>query len=89
MSAPPASRVAPEASAPEVLATEVVAAVAEGRRGRILRARPPSIRRRPALYLAAALVGAIGVSGAGGLDPMAQATASASHELSHPHPLRP
>jgi murein DD-endopeptidase MepM/ murein hydrolase activator NlpD len=77
-----AAPVASEATATEVLATEVVAAVAEGRRGRLFRTRPPSIRRRPALYLAAALVGAIGVSGFGGVDPMAQATDTMSHSVS-------
>jgi murein DD-endopeptidase MepM/ murein hydrolase activator NlpD len=66
----------------EVLAGEVVAEVAEGRRGRSFRSRPPSIRRRPALYLAAALIGAVGVSGFSGLDPMAQATDTMSHSVS-------
>jgi murein DD-endopeptidase MepM/ murein hydrolase activator NlpD len=71
-----------EVAASEVPATEVVAAVAEGHRGRLFRSRPPSIRRRPALYLAAALVGAIGVSGFSSLDPMAQATDTMSHSVS-------
>jgi murein DD-endopeptidase MepM/ murein hydrolase activator NlpD len=77
-----ATPVAAEVTAPEVLATEVVAAVAEGRRGRPFRGRPPSFRRRPALYLAAALVGAIGVSGFSGVDPMAQATDTMSSSVS-------
>jgi len=77
-----AAPVASEGTATEVLATEVVAAVAEGRRGRLFGIRPPSIRRRPALYLAAALVGAIGVSGLSGVDPMAQATDTMSHSVS-------
>jgi len=47
--------------AAETGAAAVVAAVAEGRRPGFLRRRLPSIRRRP-LYLAAALVGALGIS---------------------------
>ena len=53
-----------EAAATEALATEVVAEVAQGRRARLFGGPPACpIRRRPALYLAAALIGAIGVSG--------------------------
>jgi murein DD-endopeptidase MepM/ murein hydrolase activator NlpD len=65
-----------------VEATEVVASVAEGRRPHLLRRRPPSVRRRPALYLAAALVGAISVSGFTSGDPQAQATDTMSHSVS-------
>jgi len=81
--APPAQAetTIPEVVASEVLAGEVVAAVAEGRRSRYLRKRPPSIRRRPSLYLAAALVGAISVSGFTSGDPAAQADAM-SHSVS-------
>jgi murein DD-endopeptidase MepM/ murein hydrolase activator NlpD len=74
--------VAREIAATEALATEVVADVADGRRGRLFRSRPPSIRRRPALYLAAALIGAIGVSGFSSVDPTAQATDTMSHSVS-------
>ncbi|MGY1837181.1 M23 family metallopeptidase [Blastococcus sp. SYSU DS0510] len=54
---------APERPAPDAGAAEVVAAVAAGRRGWLDR-RPPAGRRRSALYLAAALVGALSISGA-------------------------
>ncbi|MCU1669389.1 MAG: hypothetical protein JWP40_2316, partial [Blastococcus sp.] len=68
--------------APEVEAAEVVAALAEGRRPGLLRRRPPSIRRRPALYLAAAMVGAmsVGVVSTGELS--ARAVDTASHSVS-------
>ncbi|TFV86004.1 M23 family metallopeptidase [Blastococcus sp. CT_GayMR16] len=71
-----------EGSAADFLAGEVVAAVAEGRRSRFLRRRPPSIRRRPSLYLAAALVGAISVSGFTSGDPVASATETMSSSVS-------
>jgi murein DD-endopeptidase MepM/ murein hydrolase activator NlpD len=73
---------APEGPAPEVEAAEVVAALAEGRRPGLLRRRPPSIRRRPALYLAAAMVGAmsVGVVSTGELS--ARAVDTASHSVS-------
>jgi murein DD-endopeptidase MepM/ murein hydrolase activator NlpD len=71
-----------EAVATEFLAGEVVAAIAEGRRSRFLPRRPPSIRRRPSLYLAAALVGAASVSGFTSGDPVAQATDTMSHSVS-------
>jgi murein DD-endopeptidase MepM/ murein hydrolase activator NlpD len=64
---------AAEVVAAEVVAAEVVAAVAEGRRPRGRHRRPPSIRRRPALYLAAALVGAISTGGVVSKDTAAQA----------------
>jgi murein DD-endopeptidase MepM/ murein hydrolase activator NlpD len=66
----------------ETAASEVVASIAEGRRSRFLRRRPPSIRRRPALYLAAALVGAVSVSGLTSGDPVAQATDTMSNSVS-------
>jgi murein DD-endopeptidase MepM/ murein hydrolase activator NlpD len=71
-----------EVVATEVLATEVIAEAAQGRRTRLFRSRPPSIRRRPSLYLAAALVGAISISGFSSGDPMAQATDTVSHSVS-------
>ncbi|MCW2702513.1 MAG: Peptidase family, partial [Blastococcus sp.] len=71
-----------EAVATEFLAGEVVAAIAEGRRSRFLPRRPPSIRRRPSLYLAAALVGAASVSGFTSGDPVARATDTMSHSVS-------
>jgi murein DD-endopeptidase MepM/ murein hydrolase activator NlpD len=46
----------------ETRARDVVAGSAEGGRGRFLRRSLRTARRRPALYLAAALVGALGVS---------------------------
>jgi murein DD-endopeptidase MepM/ murein hydrolase activator NlpD len=64
---------AAEDVAAEVDAVEVVAAVAEGRRPRGRHRRPPSIRRRPALYLAAALVGALGMGSVAADNPAAQA----------------
>ena len=51
---------------------------AEGRRSRFLRRRPPSIARRPALYLAAAIIGATSLSAVSLEGPMAQATETAS-----------
>ena len=60
--------------APAVVAT----LAAEGRRSRFLRRRPPSIGRRPALYLAAAIVGATSLSAVSVEGPMAQATETAS-----------
>jgi murein DD-endopeptidase MepM/ murein hydrolase activator NlpD len=62
-------------------ANGVVAAVAEALVARF-RSRPPAKRRRPALYLAAALVGALGVSAFSGGDPAAQATDTMSHSVS-------
>jgi murein DD-endopeptidase MepM/ murein hydrolase activator NlpD len=62
-----------------VVAPAVVATLAaEGRRSRFLRRRPPSIGRRPALYLAAAIVGATSLSAVSVEGPMAQATETAS-----------
>jgi len=73
---------AAEAATPELEAVEVVAAVAAGHRRALLRRRPPSLRQRPALYLAAALVGALSVStfAAGPSD--ANAVAPAGHSVS-------
>ncbi|MGY1826191.1 M23 family metallopeptidase [Blastococcus sp. SYSU DS0541] len=59
----PVVRVLDAEEAPDAGAAEVVAAVAAGRRGWLDR-RPPAGRRRSALYLAAALVGALSISGA-------------------------
>jgi len=78
----PAEVVPAEVVTSEVAASEVVASIAEGRRSRFLRRRPPSIRRHPSLYLAAALVGAISVSGFSSGDPVAQATDNMSHSVS-------
>jgi murein DD-endopeptidase MepM/ murein hydrolase activator NlpD len=63
-------------------AVEAPAAVAtlaaQPRRSRFLRRRPPSIGRRPALYLAAAIIGATSLSAVSLEGPMAQATETAS-----------
>ncbi|MGY2065299.1 M23 family metallopeptidase [Blastococcus sp. SYSU DS0619] len=59
----------------------VVAAVAGGRRG-LLTPRPPSGRRRSAFYLAAVLVGALGVSGAAVGEPATVETRTVSHSVS-------
>jgi murein DD-endopeptidase MepM/ murein hydrolase activator NlpD len=72
--------VEPAAETAVVGATDV-AASAEGLRSR-LRRRPPSLRRRPALYLAAALIGAVSVSGFSTGEPTAQATSNVSHSVS-------
>jgi murein DD-endopeptidase MepM/ murein hydrolase activator NlpD len=70
-----------EALAPE--APAVVSTVAAGGlRARLLRRRPPSIGRRPALYLAAALIGAMGVGTITTPDSTAEATQTASHSVS-------
>jgi murein DD-endopeptidase MepM/ murein hydrolase activator NlpD len=69
-----------------VEATEVVAAMADGDRSLVQRLRPPTIRRRPALYLAAALVGALGVSIVSTTGPTAQAD-TMSHSVSVAHEL--
>ncbi|MFD2093598.1 M23 family metallopeptidase [Blastococcus deserti] len=67
-------------------ATEVTAqapaVAAEGRWSRLLRRRPPSVARRPALYLAAALVGAMAVSTVTIAEPSARATETASRSVS-------
>jgi murein DD-endopeptidase MepM/ murein hydrolase activator NlpD len=62
--------------------SEVVAALADGRRPGFLRRRPPSMGRRPALYLAAALVGALSLSAFSTGDPAARATDTMSHSVS-------
>jgi len=69
-----------------VEATEVVAAMADGVRAPVQRLRPPTIRRRPALYLAAALAGALGVSVVSTTGPTAQAD-TMSHSVSVAHEL--
>ena len=67
-------------AAPETPA--VIAAVAtEGRLSRFVRRLPPSIGRRPALYLAAALVGAIGISAVSASEPSALATDTMGHSV--------
>ncbi|TFV52755.1 M23 family metallopeptidase [Blastococcus sp. TF02A-35] len=58
-----------------------VAALARGRRG-VLTRRPPSARRRPSLYLAAALVGALSISGAAAGEPTEVETTTVSHSVS-------
>ena len=61
----------------------LVAEVADERRGPFFRRRPLTLRRRPALFLAAALVGALGVSLTAGEQRPAQAeTATVSHSVS-------
>jgi murein DD-endopeptidase MepM/ murein hydrolase activator NlpD len=61
----------------------LVGDVAEGRRGRFLRRRVLTPRRRPVLFLAAALIGALGVSLTTGEPQPAQAgTATVSHSVS-------
>jgi murein DD-endopeptidase MepM/ murein hydrolase activator NlpD len=78
--------VAEPAEAPAEVVVEAPAAVAgvpaEGRRSWLLRRRPPSIGRRPALYLAAALIGATTVSTITTVEPAALATETASHSIS-------
>jgi hypothetical protein len=70
-----------------VPAAEVVASLADGVRSPFLRRRPPTVRRRPALYLAAALVGALGVSCFSTSGPTAQATDTMSQSVSVAHEL--
>jgi murein DD-endopeptidase MepM/ murein hydrolase activator NlpD len=74
--APPAVRPADER------AGELVAAVADGRRPRSGSDAPRSLRRRPSLYLAAALVGTLCVSGFATGGPEAAATTEVSHSVS-------
>ncbi|MCF6735972.1 M23 family metallopeptidase [Blastococcus sp. KM273129] len=69
------------AVAPEAEPAEVVAAVAAGRRGRLDR-RPPAGRRRSSLYLAAALIGALSISGASVSGATEVATETAGHSIS-------
>jgi murein DD-endopeptidase MepM/ murein hydrolase activator NlpD len=59
----------------------VGAVAASGRRG-FLRRRPPSVGRRPALYLAAALIGATSLSAVTPGELAAPATETASHSVS-------
>ncbi|MGY2004585.1 M23 family metallopeptidase [Blastococcus sp. SYSU DS1024] len=66
---------------PDADAAEIVAAVATGGR-RWLDRRPPAMRRRPALYLAAALVGALSLSGASVVGPTEVATETVSQSVS-------
>jgi murein DD-endopeptidase MepM/ murein hydrolase activator NlpD len=63
---------------PEPAVTDAAAA----RLPRFLRRRPPTVRRRPALYLAAALVGALGVTTITTSGPEARATDTMSHSVS-------
>ncbi|WP_089337896.1 M23 family metallopeptidase [Blastococcus mobilis] len=77
--------VAEPAAGPLDVAVEapvVVAAVAEGRLPGGFRRRPPSIRRRPALYLAAALIGATSLGAVTTGEPAARATQTMSHSVS-------
>ncbi|MDP5182270.1 M23 family metallopeptidase [Blastococcus sp. BMG 814] len=69
------------AVAPEAEPAQVVAAVAAGRRGWLDR-RPSAGRRRSALYLAAALVGALSISGASVSGATEVATETAGHSIS-------
>jgi murein DD-endopeptidase MepM/ murein hydrolase activator NlpD len=64
------------------LPSEPVTESAPARLPRVLRHRPPAIRRRPALYLAAALVGALGVGAVTAQGPEARATDTMSHSVS-------
>jgi murein DD-endopeptidase MepM/ murein hydrolase activator NlpD len=68
------------------VAVEAPAVVAEaatdGPRSGFLRRRPPSIARRPALYLAAALIGAMSLSTVSSGELTAQATETGSHSVS-------
>jgi murein DD-endopeptidase MepM/ murein hydrolase activator NlpD len=72
------------ASAPtaEVTADELFPSEADAPRSRFSRRRPPSLGRRPGLYLAAALVGALSVSAFSTGDVAAQATSNVSHSVS-------
>lgn len=63
----------------ESMATD---AATDVRLPQLLRRRPPSVRRRAALYLAAALVGALGVTSITTDDPEAQAAATVSQSVS-------
>jgi murein DD-endopeptidase MepM/ murein hydrolase activator NlpD len=65
---------------PELTPREVASTVADS--GRFLRRRPPALGRRPALYLAAALVGAMGVTTFSSGEPAAHATSTVSHSVS-------
>jgi murein DD-endopeptidase MepM/ murein hydrolase activator NlpD len=76
-----AAPVAGAATQPSADPAGVVAAVARG--GRDLPARrPPSNRRRPSLYLAAALVGALSISGAAAGQPTEVETTTVSQSVS-------
>ncbi|MCA0144223.1 M23 family metallopeptidase [Blastococcus sp. LR1] len=74
----PVVATAPQPSADPAV---VVAAVARGGRGLLVR-RPPSNRRRPSLYLAAALVGALSISGAAAGQPTEVETTTVSQSVS-------
>ncbi|MDK3258223.1 M23 family metallopeptidase [Blastococcus capsensis] len=67
-------------ASPLAAAGGVVAAAAQGRTGLFTR-RPPAVRRRPAVYLAAALIGALGISGASAA-PAEIETRAVSHSVS-------
>ncbi|MGY2074962.1 M23 family metallopeptidase [Blastococcus sp. SYSU DS0828] len=77
----PAEPVVRVVGTPGADAAEVLAAVATGGR-RWLDRRPPAVRRRPALYLAAVLVGALGLSGASVAGPTEVATETVSQSVS-------
>ncbi|RBY96033.1 M23 family peptidase [Blastococcus sp. TF02-8] len=79
--APVVDEVAAVRQAPDADPIGVVAALARGGRNRLTR-RPPTARRRPALYLAAALVGALSISGAAAGQPTEVETTTASHSVS-------
>ena len=65
---------------PELTAGDVASTVADS--ARFLRRRPPALGRRPALYLAAALVGAMGVTTFSSGEPAAHATSTVSRSVS-------
>jgi murein DD-endopeptidase MepM/ murein hydrolase activator NlpD len=54
----------------------------EVRTARFLHRRPPTVRRRPAVYLAAAMIGALSISAFATEEPTAHATATMSHSVS-------
>jgi murein DD-endopeptidase MepM/ murein hydrolase activator NlpD len=58
------------------------AAATDGRRSPFRRRRPPSVGRRPTLYLAAALIGAMSISAASASEPPTRATDTMSNSVS-------
>jgi murein DD-endopeptidase MepM/ murein hydrolase activator NlpD len=70
------------APAAEITADEQFPSDADAPRSRFGRRRPPSLGRRPGLYLAAALAGALSVSAFSTGDLAAQATSNVSHSVS-------
>ncbi|TYP82817.1 peptidoglycan DD-metalloendopeptidase family protein [Blastococcus xanthinilyticus] len=70
-----------DADCPDAAPARVIEAAARGRLGAFLR-RPPMLRRRPALYLAAALVGALSIGGAATAAPLQVDTRTVSQSVS-------